>query len=88
MVYVYLLECGDGSLYAGITNDLHKRIRLHEAGKGAKYTRGRGPLALRYVEPAPDKPCALRREREIKAMTRAAKQKLIASACLLPHASP
>ena len=88
MVYVYLLECGDGSLYAGITNDLAKRMSLHAAGKGAKYTRGRGPLRLRYVEVQPDKSSALRREREIKGMTRMAKWQLIESICLLPVQPP
>lgn len=84
MVYVYLLECGDGSLYTGITPDLWKRILLHEKGKGAKYTRGRGPLTLRYVEVQPDLGSALRREREIKRFKRAKKEQLIARICLLP----
>lgn len=88
MVYVYLLECGDGSLYAGMTNDLPNRMRLHASGKGAKYTRGRGPLRLRYVEVQPDKSSALRREREIKALTRSAKWRLVDSICLLPGLAP
>ncbi|ASS74844.1 endonuclease [Tumebacillus algifaecis] len=84
MVYVYLLECGDGSLYTGITPNLWRRIELHEKGKGAKYTRGRGPLTLRYVELQLDLGSALRREREIKRFPRAKKEQLIASVCLLP----
>ncbi|TCP54691.1 putative endonuclease [Tumebacillus sp. BK434] len=84
MVYVYLLECGDGTLYTGITPDLWKRILLHEKGKGAKYTRGRGPLTLRYVEVQPDLSSALRREREIKRFKRVNKELLIQSICLLP----
>ena len=48
--YVYILECGDGTLYTGITDDVLRRLRTHETGKGAKYTRGRGPLKLRYHE--------------------------------------
>jgi putative endonuclease len=84
MVTVYLLECGDGSLYAGVAVDFGKRLAQHQAGKGAKYTRGRGPLLVRYLEAQPDKGSALRREIEIKRMTRARKERLIASVCLLP----
>lgn len=83
MVYVYLLECGDGSLYTGIANDVPKRLALHRAGRGAKYTRGRGPLTLRYVEQVADKSTALRREREIKRLSRAQKWELIERICLL-----
>jgi putative endonuclease len=85
MVYVYLLECGDGSFYTGVTPDVWRRIGLHEKGKGAKYTRGRGPFVLRYVELQPDLGSALRREREIKRFPRAKKEKLIESICLLPR---
>jgi putative endonuclease len=86
MVYVYLLECKDGSLYAGITTDLPKRLREHRAGKGAKYTRGRSPLVLRYVELQLDKSSALRRELQVKKLNRRQKEALIATICLLPHA--
>ena len=48
--FVYLLRCGDGSLYCGITDDVSRRLEAHAAGKGAKYTRGRGPLELVYTE--------------------------------------
>jgi putative endonuclease len=85
MVYVYLIECKDGSLYAGITPNVEKRLRLHEAGKGAKYTRGRGPFILRYVEMQPDKGSALRRELEIKRMSRTKKLQLIETICLLEN---
>ena len=71
--YVYILRCGDGSLYTGITDDVERRLAAHRAGKGAKYTRGRGPLALVYRETCPDKPAALRREYAIKQLTRAEK---------------
>lgn len=67
---VYLLICGDGSLYAGATNDLGRRIERHVAGRGARYTRGRGPLALAFCEPAIDRGSALRRERELKRLPR------------------
>ena len=83
MFYVYLLECGDGSLYAGIAADVRKRLLRHQQGKGAKYTRGRGPLRLCYVELQPDKGSALRRELAIKRMTRTQKRRLIESMCLL-----
>ena len=74
--YVYLLRCGDGTLYTGSTDDVEKRLAAHRAGKGAKYTRGRGPLELAYFEQLPDKSAALRREYEIKQMTRQEKLRL------------
>ena len=75
--YVYLLRCGDGTLYAGITDDLDRRLAAHRAGRGAKYTRGRGPLELVYAEEQPDKPAALRREAAVKKLRRPAKEALI-----------
>ena len=79
MYYVYILRCGDGSLYTGITTDVARRVAVHNAGKGAKYTRSRLPVTVLYQEPQPDKSAALRREIKIKAMTRAEKLKLIES---------
>lgn len=76
--YVYMLRCGDGTLYTGITDDVSRRLETHRTGKGAKYTRGRGPLELVYQEAQPDKSAALRRELEIKKLTRAQKQALAA----------
>lgn len=76
---VYILECGDGSLYTGITDNFQRRIKAHESGKGAKYTRGRGPLTLRYMESCGDHSEALRREIQIKALPRGEKQKLCQS---------
>lgn len=67
---VYILECRDGTLYTGITDDLERRLKAHASGKGAKYTRGRGPLILRYRECHPDKSSALRREAELKRLSR------------------
>ena len=64
--YVYMLRCGDGTLYTGMTDDVERRLAAHRSGKGAKYTRGRGPLALVYTEEQPDKSSALRREFQIK----------------------
>ncbi len=75
--YVYILRCGDGTLYTGITDDIPRRLAAHRAGKGAKYTRGRGPLELVYQERVPDKSAALRREAAIKRLKRAEKEKLI-----------
>ena len=70
---VYILQCGDGTLYTGITNDLKKRLAAHRNGTGAKYTRGRGPLKLLYKETRKTKSRALKREAAIKKMSRAAK---------------
>ena len=75
--YVYMLRCGDGTLYTGITDDVDKRLAAHRNGKGAKYTRGRGPLELVYTEEMPDKSTALKREHVIKNLKRAEKLKLI-----------
>ena len=77
--YLYILRCGDGTLYTGITTDVEKRLEAHRCGKGAKYTRGRGPLELKYREECGDHSAALKRELEIKALTREEKEKLIAN---------
>ena len=77
---LYILRCGDGSLYTGITTDVDKRLEAHRAGKGAKYTRGRGPLELVYREDCGDHSAALRRELEIKALSREEKLALILGA--------
>ena len=76
--YVYMLRCGDGTLYTGITDDVDRRLAAHRSGKGAKYTRGRGPLELVYTEEQPSKSAALRREVEIKKLRREQKEALIA----------
>ncbi|WP_081411773.1 GIY-YIG nuclease family protein [Alicyclobacillus herbarius] len=78
MNYVYMLECGDGTIYTGWTTDLARRLAAHRAGRGARYTRGRGPLIVRRVEVYADKSAALRREREIKRLNRADKLALLA----------
>ena len=72
----YLLRCADDTLYCGITNDLDKRIAAHNAGEGAKYTRGRAPLTLVYQEACVDKSSALKRECEIKSFSRTRKRLL------------
>lgn len=76
--YTYILECGDGSLYTGWTNDLVRRMKAHNAGRGAKYTRSRLPVRLVYFEEFDSREEALRREWQIKhTMNRAQKQALI-----------
>ena len=77
---LYILRCGDKTLYTGITNDLPRRLAAHRSGTGAKYTRGRGPLTLVYTERHPDKSSALRRECQIKRFSREKKEALIAAA--------
>ncbi len=74
---LYLLRCGDGTLYTGIALDAQKRLAMHQRGRGAKYTRGRGPLELVYTETCPSHSQALRRELEVKALTREEKEALI-----------
>jgi putative endonuclease len=74
---VYILECADGSLYTGIARDLDSRIAAHNAGSGAKYTRGRRPVKLLYHETAADRGTALRREAALKKLSRADKLQLI-----------
>lgn len=75
--FVYMLRCKDGSLYTGWTNDLEHRLAMHNSGRGAKYTRGRGPLELVYTEELPDKEAALRRECAIKKLRREQKLALL-----------
>ena len=77
--HVYIIECNDGSFYTGITNDLGKRITAHNAGQGAKYTKPRRPVHLRYSEPAQDRVQASKREYSIKSLRKSAKLKLIAA---------
>jgi len=76
---VYILRCKDGSYYTGITNALTRRIEQHNAGKGAKYTKGRGPVELAYHEEQPDRSSASKREAAIKALSKKKKEALILS---------
>jgi putative endonuclease len=75
--YVYMLRCADHSLYTGVATDLEARVATHNAGKGAKYTRGRLPVKLVYQEAVADRGTALKREIAIKRMPVAAKRQLI-----------
>ena len=77
MNYTYIVECADGSLYCGWTNDLDKRITAHNEGKGAKYTKSRLPVKLVYFETFDTKEEAMRREWRIKQLRRAQKEKLV-----------
>ena len=80
---VYILRCGDGSLYTGIARDAAARFAQHEAGRGARYTRGRGPLELIHVEPAASQGDALRREAAIRRLGRAGKEELCAASAVV-----
>lgn len=68
-----MLRCRDGSLYTGITTDLSRRLRRHNAGTASAYTRARLPVRLVYREPQPDRPAALRREAALRRLSRSAK---------------
>ena len=70
MNYTYILQCKDGSLYTGWTNDIEKRLGDHRSGRGARYTKGRGPLELIYLEVSDSRSQAMRREAWIKRLTR------------------
>ncbi|MCB6415544.1 GIY-YIG nuclease family protein [Dorea acetigenes] len=80
MNYTYILKCKDGTLYTGWTNDLDKRVKAHNEGRGAKYTRSRTPVELVYYETFETKEEAQRREYAIKKMTRRQKEIIIAQA--------
>lgn len=75
--WVYLLRCGDGSLYTGWTNDLDKRLAAHAAGKASRYTRSRLPVELAVALPQPDRSTAMREEARIKRLSRAQKLSLL-----------
>lgn len=77
MHYTYILKCKDNTYYTGYTTDVEKRIKAHNEGKGAKYTRGRGPVELVYYEEHMEKQAAMRREWEIKQLSRNEKEKII-----------
>jgi putative endonuclease len=86
---LYILRCRDGSLYTGIAMDVARRLAAHKAGKGAKYLRGRGPLALVYKTTIGPKSLALKVERRVKALPKVSKEQLVAKqlsiAALLPE---
>lgn len=75
--YVYVLRCGDGTLYTGYTTDVERRVAQHRKGTGAKYTRGRGPFELVHVEEYMTRSQAMSREYAIKQLSRAEKERLV-----------
>lgn len=75
--YLYILRCGDGTLYTGITTDVDRRLEAHQSGRGAKYTRGRGPLTVVYQEACGTHSDALKRELAVKRLTREQKEALM-----------
>ncbi len=77
--HVYVIECADGTLYTGYTTDVERRVAEHDAGDGAKYTRGRTPVTLRHAESFDSRSAAMSREHEIKSLTRREKGRLIAA---------
>jgi putative endonuclease len=76
--FVYIVQCTDGTLYTGWAKDVKARVKVHNAGRGARYTRTRRPVRLRYWERHPDRAAAMRRERQLKSWKRARKLALIA----------
>jgi putative endonuclease len=85
---VYILKCRDGSLYTGATNDLAQRLKRHESGKAAAYTRSRLPVNLVFFEAANDRSAALRREAALKRLTRTQKLELISTTGFCSPARP
>ena len=79
MYYVYILQCADGTLYTGMTNDPEKRLKTHNSGKASHYTAARLPVCMLYKEEQPDKSSALKREHAIKKLSRQQKLLLIAA---------
>jgi putative endonuclease len=77
MHYVYVLRCADDTLYTGYTTDVDRRVAEHDAGEGAKYTRGRTPVELVHTESFDTRSAALSREHEVKALSRAEKERLV-----------
>ena len=75
--YVYVLECADGTYYTGYTTDVERRVAEHDAGEGAKYTRGRTPVELVHVEEYETRSAAMSREHGIKSLSRRQKERLV-----------
>ena len=75
--YCYIVECADGTYYTGWTTDLERRLKTHNAGRGARYTRSRLPVILIYSEPQPDRASAMKREIALKSYPRRRKQALV-----------
>jgi putative endonuclease len=86
MHYVYIVRCADGTLYTGYARDPEKRAKTHNAGKGAKYTAKRLPVRLIYCEACETRSAALKREYELKSLTRPEKELLVRSYSAVPTA--
>ncbi|MEA4908746.1 MAG: GIY-YIG nuclease family protein [Chloroflexi bacterium] len=86
--YCYIVECADGSYYTGWSTDPQRRARQHNRGRGARYTRQRRPVRLIYVEPQPDRACAMRRELAIKHLSHAQKRALAERQAAEAEAAP
>ena len=84
MWYLYLVRCRDGSLYTGISTDVERRFAAHQANRGARRLRGRGPLELVFAQPLGDRSLALRVEHRIKRWSRADKERLLRGEAALP----
>lgn len=84
MWYLYLIRCSDGSLYTGISTDVERRFAAHQANRGARRLRGRGPLELVFTQPLGDRSLALRVEHRIKRWSRADKERLLRGEAALP----
>ncbi|MBN2206610.1 MAG: GIY-YIG nuclease family protein [Candidatus Aminicenantes bacterium] len=82
--FLYILRCGDGSFYTGITNDIERRLKAHQDGKASRYTRTRRPVDLVYREACGGRSLALARECAVKALSRERKEKLITPGCRRP----
>ena len=76
MHFVYMVRCADGTLYTGYARDPERRTKMHNAGRGAKYTAGRLPVALVYCEPCESRSAALKREHQVKQLNRSEKEVL------------
>lgn len=79
MPFVYMVECADGTLYTGWTTDVARRVKVHNAGRGGRYTRQRRPVRLVFAEAQPDRATAMRREHRLKQMDTRRKRSLISS---------
>ena len=86
--WVYLLRCGDGSLYTGWTTDVGRRLQRHRAGRASRYTASRLPVALVYSRAMPDRGAALREEARIKRLSRRQKLELVAAAAVIGSEAP
>ena len=88
MHFVYMARCADGTLYTGYARDPARRIRIHNAGRGAKYTASRLPVCLVYCEPCATRSAALKREHEVKRLARGEKEKLASLRAATPSQQP